>query len=75
VHADFRGVYGARRVHAELTPGHDIEVGRYSVELLMERTGLHGVSGPRRFRSIAGVASAADRVDGQFAREDPIISG
>lgn len=33
IHADFRGVYGARRVHAELTLGHGIAVGHQAVEM------------------------------------------
>ena len=42
VHADFRGVYGARRVHAELTLGHGIKVGHEAVALLMRRAHLQG---------------------------------
>jgi hypothetical protein len=36
VHADSRGIYGARRVYAELTLGHGIAVGRCAVEMLMQ---------------------------------------
>jgi transposase InsO family protein len=39
VHLDSRGTYGARRVHAELTLGHGLSVGRCAVELLMRRAG------------------------------------
>jgi hypothetical protein len=37
IHAASRGVYGARRVHAELTLGRGVEVGHGAVELLMRR--------------------------------------
>ena len=39
VHLDSRGTYGARRVHAELTLGQGLSVGRCAVELLMHRAG------------------------------------
>jgi putative transposase len=48
VHAGSRGIYGARRVHAELILGHGVAVGHGAVEMLMRRAGLHGVSGPLR---------------------------
>ena len=50
VHVDSRGVYGARRVHAELTLGHGITVGKQAVELLMRRAGIQGISGRPRWR-------------------------
>ena len=37
VHAVSRGIYGARRVHAELTLGRGLAVGHGAVELLMRR--------------------------------------
>lgn len=43
VHAKSRGVYGIRRVHAELTLGHGIGVGREAVGFLMGRPGLQGL--------------------------------
>jgi putative transposase len=45
VHVDSRGVYGARRVHAELTLGHGVRVGTEAVTLLMRRAGIQGISG------------------------------
>jgi putative transposase len=36
-HAASRGTYGARSIHAELTMGQDVVVGRYAIELLMKR--------------------------------------
>lgn len=71
VHLDSRGTYGARRVHAELTLGHGLEVGRCAVELLMARAGLAGLSGRPRYRRIPHVATAGDLVERQFRREEP----
>jgi putative transposase len=71
VHLQSRGVYGARRVHAELTLGHGLVVGRCAVELLMRSAGLVGASGRPRFRRIPNVATAADLVERRFRREEP----
>jgi transposase InsO family protein len=71
IHLDSRGTYGARRVHAELTLGQGLEVGRCAVELLMARAGIAGLSGRPRFRRIPHVATASDLVERQFAREEP----
>jgi putative transposase len=68
-HTESRGVYGVRRVHAELTLGLGISVGRQAVELLMRRAGLQGLSGRPRFRRVANVATAEDHVQRQFGRE------
>jgi putative transposase len=71
IHVDSRGIYGARRVYAELTLGHGISVGRCAVEMLMHRAGIAGVSGRPRFRRIPGMATASDLVERHFTREDP----
>ena len=71
VHLDSRGTYGARRVHAELTLGHGLSVGRCAVELLMQRAGIVGLSGRPRYRRIPHLATAGDLVDRQFHREEP----
>ena len=42
IHLESRGTYGARRVHAELTLGQGLVVGRCAVELLMRRAGIAG---------------------------------
>ncbi|TYK53046.1 IS3 family transposase [Actinomadura decatromicini] len=63
VHADSRGTYGGKRVHAELTLGLGIAVGHGAVEMLMRRAGLRGWSGARRRRSIHQTPTAADLVD------------
>ena len=43
VHAVSRGIYGIRRVHAELTLGRSITVGHQAVELLMRRAEIQGI--------------------------------
>jgi putative transposase len=68
-HAESRGIYGVRRIHAELTLGLGVAVGRQAVELLMRRAGLQGLSGRPRFRRVANVATAEDHVQRQFGRE------
>ena len=68
-HVESRGIYGVRRVHAELTLGLGVSVGRQAIELLMRRAGLQGISGRPRFRHVPNVATAGDHVQRQFARE------
>ena len=69
LHVESRGVYGIRRVHAELTLGHGISVGREAVGRLMRRAGLQGISGRPRYRRVPNVATAEDCVRRQFGRE------
>ena len=71
IHVDVRGVYGYRRVHAELTLGHGLSVGAEAVALLMRRAGLQGVSGRPRYRRIPNQPTAGDLVDRQFSRDEP----
>ena len=71
MHNDSRGVYGYRRVHAELTLGHGITVGHEAVHLLMRRAGIEGISGRPRYRRIPKVATAGDQVDRQFHCNHP----
>lgn len=63
--------YGAKRVHAELVGGRGIAVCRQTVETLMRRAGLRGVSGRPKHRKAPDVATAADLVDRDFARDEP----
>ena len=70
VHHKSRRTYGVRRVHAELTLGHGIAVGREAIARLMRRAGLQGISGRPRYRKVPNVATAADRVQRQFQRDD-----
>ncbi|WP_139263795.1 IS3 family transposase [Geodermatophilus africanus] len=60
VHTLSRGTYGFRRVHAELTLGRGLVVAHGTVELLMQRAGLKGVSRP--LHTIGTVV----RADGPF---------
>ncbi len=69
VHTESRGTYGVRRVHAELTLGHGVSVGRQAVESLMRRANLRGLSGRPRYRRVPNVATAADHVQRQFVRD------
>jgi hypothetical protein len=71
IHVDFRGVYGYRRVHAELTLGHGLTVGAEAVWLLMRKAGLQGLSGRPKYRRIPNQPTASDLVDQDFARSDP----
>ncbi|TMQ93463.1 hypothetical protein ETD83_25470 [Actinomadura soli] len=71
VHADSRGAYGGRRVHADLTLGLGIQVGHGAVELLMRRAGLKGLPGVRRPRRKHQTPTAADLVDRDFHRSAP----
>jgi putative transposase len=72
VHAGSRQTYGSRRVHAELTLGHGISVGFHTLELLMRRAGLQGVTGrPKYRRGLRPEATAADLVQRQFTRTGP----
>lgn len=71
IHTTSRGVYGARRVHAELLLGRCLVVGHGAVELLMRRAGLVGLPGSRRRRPVADTPCAADLVDRKFTRTGP----
>jgi hypothetical protein len=71
IHDQFRGVYGYRRVHAELTLGHGVPVGAEAVALLMRRAGLAGVTGRPKFRRIPNQPTARDHVERDFSRDEP----
>ena len=71
IHTESRGIYGGRRVHAELTLGRGVTVGHGQVELLMQRAGLKGVTGRPKWRRIKPDNIAADRVERDFARSGP----
>jgi len=71
VHFESRGAYGARRVHAELTLGRGIAVGRQAVERLMRRAALEGISGRPKYRRVPNVATANDLVQRRFERKQP----
>jgi transposase InsO family protein len=68
VHADSRGTYGARRVHAELTKGRGIHVSKKLVAILMHNAEIAGLPGPRKVKRIKGVATSDDLVQRKFER-------
>ncbi|MBG6219113.1 transposase InsO family protein, partial [Arthrobacter sp. CAN_A6] len=71
IHVESRGIYGARRVHAELTLGRGIEVGHGQVELLMRRAELQGISGRRKWKRIRADDISTDLVKRTFGRQGP----
>jgi transposase InsO family protein len=71
VHQTSRGTYGYRRVHAELTLGHGLVIAHGTVELLMARAGLAGVTGQPRWKGSRPDLIAKDLVERQFTREGP----
>jgi transposase InsO family protein len=66
-----RGTYGYRRVHAELTLGRGLVIAHGTVELLMARAGLAGVTGRPRWKGTRPDLIAKDLVDRQFHRDGP----
>lgn len=73
VHSDNYGVYGARKMHAELHRS-GRPVARCTVERLMKAAGLRGISrakGPRTTIPGAGPDTRPDLVDRQFAAARP----
>ena len=68
---EIHGIYGGRRVHAELTVGRGIAVGHGQVELLMQRAGLHGVTGRPKWKRNKPDNIAGDLVNRAFARNGP----
>lgn len=71
IHIESFQVYGAPRVHAELTLGHGITVGHNTVGLLMRRNGIKGPPNRRRPRPKHDTPTAVDLVDRDFARAAP----
>ena len=68
VHADSRGTYGARRVHAELVKGRGIPASLGLVTLLMHDAGIAGLPGPAKVKRIKGTPTSDDLVERKFAR-------
>ena len=71
IHVESHGIYGARRVHAELTLGRGVVVGHNQVELLMRRAELQGVTGRRKWKRIRADDIATDLVERDFSRAGP----
>ena len=68
IHATSRGVYGVRRVHAELTLGRGLTVWHGTVSMLMQRAGLKGIGGRPKWRRPRPDLVSTDLVDRQFGR-------
>jgi len=68
VHAESRGIYGSRRVRAELLLGRGIAVSERLVWLLMHNAGIHGLPGPAKARKTKGIPTSDDLVERRFAR-------
>lgn len=71
VHVESHGIYGGRRVHAELTLGRGVIVGHNQVQLLMRRAGLAGLTGRRKWKRNRADDIATDLVERNFARTGP----
>lgn len=69
IHAASRGIYGVRRVHAELTLGREVKVWQGTVAMLMNRAGLKGIGGRPKWRRPHPDLISTDLVDRQFRRE------
>ena len=68
VHADSRGTYGSRRVHAELTKGRGVHVSRVLVTILMHDAKIAGIPGPRKVKRVKGTPTSDDLVQRKFER-------
>ena len=76
IHRENRGVYGARRIHAELRLADGIRVGRKRVERLMRHADLSGLVRRKRGRTtirVPGVRVADDLVERQFRPAGPNV--
>jgi putative transposase len=76
IHTANRGVYGARRIHAELRMSRDIRVGKKRVARLMRQAGISGLVPKKHGRTtirVAGVRVADDLVKRQFEPAAPNV--
>jgi transposase InsO family protein len=71
VHVASRGVYGSRRVHAELVLGRQVPVLHGAVELLMRRAGVVGIGGRPRWKYTKPDTISSDLVKREFSRQGP----
>lgn len=71
VHIASRGIYGYRRVHAELTLGMGLTCSSRLISVLMTNAGIRGLPGPKRIARLRGVATADDLVNRKFHRLAP----
>jgi putative transposase len=76
IHEQARGVYGSRRVQAELCLGQGIQVSRKRVRRLMRQAGISGLVRVKRGRTtikVPGVRVADDLVERQFRPASPNV--
>jgi putative transposase len=76
IHAANRGVYGWRRIHAELRLAHGVRVSGKRVRRLMRQAGISGLVRRKRARttiSVPGVRVADDLVERQFRPAAPNV--
>jgi putative transposase len=76
IHAANRGVYGARRIHAELRLAEGIRVGRKRVERLMRQAEISGLVRKKRGKTtirVPGVRVADDLVERDFRPARPNV--
>jgi len=76
VHGENRGVYGSRRVQADLRLGDGVEVSRKRVQRLMRTAGLSGLVARKRGRTtirVPGVRVADDLVERRFRPAAPDV--
>jgi len=74
IHAAHRGVYGWRRIHAELRLAHGVRISSKRVRRLMRQAGLSGLVRTKRGRTtirVPGVRVADDLVERQFRPDAP----
>jgi putative transposase len=76
IHKNARGVYGSRRVQAELRLGQDIVVSRKRIRRLMRQAGISGLVKVKRGRTtirVPGVRVADDLVERKFRPDGPNV--
>jgi len=76
IHAAHRGVYGWRRIHAELRLAHGVRVSGKRVRRLMRQAELSGLVRRKRGRTtirVPGVRVADDLVERRFRPEAPNV--
>jgi transposase InsO family protein len=71
IHTESRGVYGYRRVRAELRLGRKISVSRKLVHKLMAEARLQGLPKRKQRRNLVNVATSEDLVCRDFTRDAP----
>jgi putative transposase len=76
IHENARGVYGSRRVQAELRLGQDIVVSRKRIRRLMRQAGISGLVKLKKGRTtirVPGVRVADDLVERRFKPDAPNV--